>query len=42
MLLSQQSQQWSTQFGPSVTSSYDRRQKFDTGTKNPEGVCVYI
>ncbi len=38
MLLSQQPQQWSSQFGPSITNNYDRQQKFDSGTKNPEGM----
>jgi hypothetical protein len=38
MILSQQPQQWSTQIGPSNLSNYERRQKFDNGTKNPEGM----
>jgi hypothetical protein len=38
MILSQQPQQWSTQIGPSNLSNYERRQKFDSGTKNPEGM----
>ena len=38
MLLSQQSQQWSNQLGSSITNNYDRRQKFDSGTKNAEGI----
>jgi hypothetical protein len=38
MILSQQPHQWSTQIGPSTMNNYERRQKFDSGTKNPEGM----
>jgi hypothetical protein len=38
MLLSQQPNQWSNQLGPSLANSYNRQQKFDRGTKNPEGI----
>ncbi len=37
MLLSQKPPQWSAQVDSSFTSNYDRQQRFDRGTKNPEG-----
>ena len=38
MYLSQQPFQWSAQFGPSLTNSYDKQ--FDRGIKNPEGMYI--
>ncbi|CAF0932528.1 unnamed protein product [Rotaria sordida] len=37
MYLSQQPFQWSAQFGPSLTNSYDQPHHYDSGTKNLEG-----
>ncbi|CAF2641420.1 unnamed protein product [Rotaria sp. Silwood2] len=40
MYLSQQPFQWSAQFGPSLTNSYDERHRYDRETKNTEGIPI--
>jgi hypothetical protein len=42
MYTSQQMNQSSAHFGPSLTNSYDRRQQIDKRIDNPEGIDYTI